>query len=298
MFFSMKKIIFKGAAVAIATPFTANGINYAELKKMLEFHIKNHTDAIVIAGTSGEASTMTDEEHKEIIKFTVEQVNGRIPVIAGTGSNDTAYAIQLSKFAEEVGVDAVLSVTPYYNKCTQKGLVKHFVQIADNVNIPLILYNVPSRTGVNIKPETYAELAKHPRIVAVKEANGDITSVLKTRALCGDDLAVYSGNDDQIVPILSLGGQGVISVLANIAPKTTHDICELYFNGKVQESAKLQIDLEELIAALFSEVNPIPVKTALKIMGYDMGDLRMPLTEIEPKNYTLLKLLMQKHNII
>ncbi|WP_196604568.1 4-hydroxy-tetrahydrodipicolinate synthase [Pectinatus haikarae] len=294
----MKKIIFKGSAVAIATPFTADGINYDELKNLIEFHISSHTDAIVIAGTSGEASTMTDDEHKEIIKFTVQQVKGRIPVIAGTGSNDTAYAVQLSQFAEEAGADAILSVTPYYNKCTQKGLIKHFTQIADNTNIPLVLYNVPSRTGVNIKPETYAELAKHPRIAAVKEANGDITSVLKTRALCGDELAVYSGNDDQIIPILSLGGQGVISVLSNIAPKTTHDICELYFNGNVEAAAKLQIDFEGLISALFSEVNPIPVKTALKIMGYDMGELRMPLTELEPANYNVLKALMKKHNII
>ncbi|MDQ0204712.1 4-hydroxy-tetrahydrodipicolinate synthase [Pectinatus haikarae] len=294
----MKKIIFKGSAVAIATPFTADGINYDELKNLIEFHISSHTDAIVIAGTSGEASTMTDDEHKEIIKFTVQQVKGRIPVIAGTGSNDTAYAVQLSQFAEEAGADAILSVTPYYNKCTQKGLIKHFTQIADNTNIPLVLYNVPSRTGVNIKPETYAELAKHPRIAAVKEANGDITSVLKTRALCGDELAVYSGNDDQIIPILSLGGQGVISVLSNIAPKTTHDICELYFSGNVEAAAKLQIDFEGLISALFSEVNPIPVKTALKIMGYDMGELRMPLTELEPANYNVLKALMKKHNII
>ncbi len=294
----MKKLVFKGAAVAIATPFTENGINYEELKRLIEFHIANHTDAIVIAGTSGEASTMSDDEHKEIIKFTAEQVNGRIPVIAGTGSNDTAYAVQLSQFAEKAGVDAVLSVTPYYNKCTQNGLIKHFTAIADSINIPIVLYNVPSRTCVNIKPETYAELAKHPRIVAVKEANGDISSILKTRALCGDDLAVYSGNDDQIIPILSLGGQGVISVLSNVAPKMTHDMCELYFNGKVSEAAQLQIDYEDLISALFSEVNPIPVKDALRIMGYNMGNMRMPLTELEPAHSAKLKELMKKHNII
>ena len=294
----MKKLVFKGAAVAIATPFTETGINYEELKKLIEFHIANHTDAIVIAGTSGEASTMSDDEHKEVIKFTAEQVNGRVPVIAGTGSNDTAYAVQLSQFAEKAGIDAVLSVTPYYNKCTQNGLIKHFTQIADSINIPIILYNVPSRTGVNIKPETYAELAKHPRIAAVKEANGDISSILKTRALCGDSLAVYSGNDDQIIPILSLGGQGVISVLSNVAPKITHDMCELYFNGSVSEAAQLQIDYEDLISALFAEVNPIPVKAALRIMGYNMGNMRMPLTELEPAHSAKLKELMKKHNII
>ena len=294
----MKKLVFKGAAVAIATPFTETGINYEELKKLIEFHIANHTDAIVIAGTSGEASTMSDDEHKEVIKFMAEQVNGRVPVIAGTGSNDTAYAVQLSQFAEKAGVDAVLSVTPYYNKCTQNGLIKHFTQIADSINIPIILYNVPSRTGVNIKPETYAELAKHPRIAAVKEANGDISSILKTRALCGDSLAVYSGNDDQIIPILSLGGQGVISVLSNVAPKITHDMCELYFNGSVSEAAQLQIDYEDLISALFAEVNPIPVKAALRIMGYNMGNMRMPLTELEPAHSAKLRELMKKHNII
>ncbi|WP_196601135.1 4-hydroxy-tetrahydrodipicolinate synthase [Pectinatus frisingensis] len=294
----MKKLIFKGAAVAIATPFTTTGINYPELKKMLEFQIANHTDAVVIAGTSGEASTMSDEEHKEIIKFTVDEVHGRIPVITGTGSNDTAYAVQLSRFAEEAGADAILSVTPYYNKCTQKGLVKHFTQIADSINIPVILYNVPSRTGVNIKPETYAQLAKHPRIVAVKEANGDISAVLKTRALCGDELNIYSGNDDQIIPILSLGGKGVISVLSNIAPNITHDMCQLYFAGDVTGAAQLQIDWARLITALFSEVNPIPVKTALKIMGYNMGNLRMPLTDMESANYDCLKVLMSEHHLI
>lgn len=294
----MKKPIFTGAAVAIATPFTATGIDYDELAKLIEFHIDNNTDGIVIAGTSGEASTMTDEEHKEIIRFTVEKVNKRIPVIAGTGSNDTAYAIQLSQFAEKVGADGILSVTPYYNKCTQKGLIAHFTQIADSINIPVVLYNVPSRTGVNIKPETYAELAKHPNINAVKEASGDLTAVLRTRSLCGDELNIYSGNDDQIIPILSLGGKGVISVLSNIAPKTTHNMCEFYFNGNVKEAAQLQIDWEPLIAALFSEVNPIPVKAALNIMGYKMGQLRMPLTELEPANYDNLKNLMQKNNLI
>lgn len=294
----MKKTIFRGSAVAIATPFTDSGINYDEFKRMLEFQIANGTDAVVVAGTSGEAATMTDEEHKEIIKFTVDAVKGRIPVIAGTGSNDTAYAVQLSQFAAKAGVDALLLVTPYYNKCTQKGLVQHFTKITDSVDVPVVLYNVPSRTGVNIKPETYAELAKHPRIAAVKEANGDLSSILRTRALCGDELTIYSGNDDQIIPIMSLGGQGVISVLSNIAPKKTHDICNFYLNGKVKEAAKLQIDMEGLISALFSEVNPIPVKSALRLMGYKMGPLRMPLSEIEPQHLANLKKLMQQWKII
>lgn len=294
----MKKTIFKGAGVAITTPLTADGINYPEFKKLIEFQIANHTDAIVVAGTSGEAATMSDAEHKEIIEFTVKEVNGRVPVIAGTGSNDTAYSVQLSKFAKKVGVDAILSVTPYYNKCTQKGLIAHFTKIADNVNIPMILYNVPSRTGVNIQPQTYAQLAKHPNIVAAKEANGDLSSILTTRALCGDNLTVYSGNDDQIIPILSLGGKGVISVLANILPQATHDICANYLAGKVTDAANAQIDFEDLIAALFCEVNPIPVKTALKFMGYNMGNVRLPLTEMEPANQEKLKAVMKKHHII
>ena len=223
----MKKTIFTGAAVAIVTPFNENGINFEELKRLIDFNIDNGTDAIVIAGTTGESSTMSDEEHKEAIRFTVEYVNKRIPVIAGTGSNDTAYAVELSKYAESVGVDGILVVTPYYNKATQSGLVKHFTYIADRVNVPMILYNVPSRTGVNILPETYVELAKHPRIVAAKEASGDLSQVAKIKALCGDNLDIYSGNDDQIVPILSLGGKGVISVLSNVMPKEAHEICSL-----------------------------------------------------------------------
>ena len=217
----MKKTIFTGAAVAIVTPFNENRINFEELKRLIDFNIDNGTDAIVIAGTTGESSTMSDEEHKEAIRFTVEYVKKRIPVIAGTGSNDTAYAVELSKYAESVGVDGILVVTPYYNKATQSGLVKHFTYIADRVNVPMILYNVPSRTGVNILPETYVELAKHPRIVAAKEASGDLSQVAKIKALCGDNLDIYSGNDDQIVPILSLGGKGVISVLSNVMPKHT-----------------------------------------------------------------------------
>ena len=285
----MKKTIFTGAAVAIVTPFNENGINFEELKRLIDFNIDNGTDAIVIAGTTGESSTMSDEEHKEAIRFTVEYVKKRIPVIAGTGSNDTAYAVELSKYAESVGVDGILVVTPYYNKATQSGLVKHFTYIADRVNVPMILYNVPSRTGVNILPETYVELAKHPRIVATKEASGDLSQVAKIKALCGDNLDIYSGNDDQIVPILSLGGKGVISVLSNVMPKEAHEICSLYFEGKIEESAKMQTDYLELINNLFIEVNPIPVKTALGLMGYNVGNLRMPLFAMEGKNLETLK---------
>lgn len=294
----MKNTIFTGAAVAIATPFDENGINYSELKKLLDFNIENGTDAVVIAGTTGESSTMTDEEHREVIKFTVEYVNKRIPVIAGTGSNDTEYAVSLSQYAEEVGADGLLIVTPYYNKTTQHGLIKHYTYIADRVNIPIILYNVPSRTGVNIKPETYAELAKHKNIVAAKEASGDLSAVAQIRALCGDELDIYSGNDDQIVPILSLGGKGVISVLSNVAPQTAHDICQLYFDGKVKESAKLQLEYLDLINALFIEVNPIPVKTALRLMGFEMGELRMPLFDMLESNYNVLKEKLSLHKII
>lgn len=241
---------------------------------------------------------MSDEEHKEAIRFTVEYVKKRIPVIAGTGSNDTAYAVELSKYAESVGVDGILVVTPYYNKATQSGLVKHFTYIADRVNVPMILYNVPSRTGVNILPETYVELAKHPRIVATKEASGDLSQVAKIKALCGDNLDIYSGNDDQIVPILSLGGKGVISVLSNVMPKEAHEICSLYFEGKIEESAKMQTDYLELINNLFIEVNPIPVKTALGLMGYNVGNLRMPLFAMEGKNLETLKDSLKEYGLI
>lgn len=294
----MKNIIFTGAAVAIVTPFTEDGINFSELKKLIDFNIENGSDAIVIAGTTGESSTMTDEEHREVIRFTVEYVNKRVPVIAGTGSNDTLYAVELSKYAESVGADALLLVTPYYNKATQSGLIKHYNYIADRVNIPIILYNVPSRTGVNIAPETYAELAKHPRIVAAKEASGDLSAIAKIRALCKDELTIYSGNDDQIVPILSLGGKGVISVLSNVMPKEAHEICSLYFEGKVKESSELQTKYLNLINALFIEVNPIPVKTALGLMGYKVGPLRMPLFPMEGKNLEVLRTELENNKLI
>lgn len=294
----MKKLIFKGAGVAIVTPFTEDGINFPEFGRMIDAQIAGSTDAIIVAGTTGEAATMSDAEHKEAIKFAVEHTKGRVPVVAGTGSNDTAYAIQLSQYAEKVGADGLLLVTPYYNKCTQKGLVQHFNKIADSVNIPCILYDVPSRTGVSIKVPTYAELSRHPNIVAVKEANGDLSSILRLRFAVGDELAVYSGNDDQIVPILSLGGMGVISVLSNVAPKETHDICQLYFDGKVEEAAKLQIAFTDLADALFCETNPIPAKTAMRLMGYAAGPLRLPLSEMEPENLEKLKKALKAHNLI
>ncbi len=294
----MKKPIFRGAGVAIITPFTDTGINYPELGRIIEDQIAGGTDAIVIAGTSGESATMTVDEHKEVIKFAVEQVKGRIPVVAGTGSNETRTAIELSQYAEQVGASGVLVVTPYYNKCTQKGLVKHYTAIADAINIPIILYDVPSRTGVAIKTETYVELSKHPNIAAVKEANGDLSAILRLRAAVGDDLVVYSGNDDQIVPILSLGGQGVISVLSNVAPKAAHDICQLYFDGKVEKSAKLQIEYTDLIDALFCEVNPIPVKVAMRKLGYAAGPLRMPLCEMEPAHEKQLEAALKNHGLL
>ena len=294
----MKKPIFRGAGVAIITPYTESGINFPELGRIIEDQIKNHTDAIVIAGTTGESATMTVEEHKEAIRFTVEQVKGRVPVIAGTGSNETRIAVEFTQFAGKVGADAALVVTPYYNKCTQNGLVAHYTRIADSADIPLVLYDVPSRTGVSIKAETYAKLARHPRIAAVKEANGDISAILRLRAACGDELVLYSGNDDQIVPILSLGGQGVISVLSNVAPQATHDICQLYFDGKVQESAKLQIEYADLIDALFCEVNPIPVKVAMRKLGWATGPLRMPLSEMEPANEAKLEQALRAHGLI
>ena len=294
----MKQIPFKGACVAIVTPFDDTGINFVELGRMIDDQIKNQTDAICITGTTGEAATMNDAEHRAAIKFAVEHVKGRVPVIAGTGSNDTAYAVELSRYAQSVGVQAVLLVTPYYNKCTQAGLVAHYTLIADSIDIPAIVYNVPGRTGVNIKPETYAKLAKHPRIVAVKEANGDLTSVLRTRKLCGDDLAIYSGNDDQIIPILALGGVGVISVMSNVAPLDTHLICQNYFDGKVDEAARMQIDYCDLIDALFCEVNPIPVKVAMRLLGWNVGELRLPLCEPKPVHVEQIKAALKVHGLL
>lgn len=294
-----KTEIFTGAGCAIATPMFADGkINYDELARLIDFQIDNKTDAIIICGTTGESSTMTDDEHAKCISFAVEKVNHRVPVVAGAGSNDTAYAVWLSKEAAQAGADALLQVTPYYNKASQLGLVRHFNAIADATELPVILYDVPSRTGVTIKPTTYAELSKHPNIVAAKEANGDLSSVALTRSLCGDALSIYSGNDDQIVPILSLGGKGVISVLSNVCPRETHDICELYFEGKVKESADLQIKYIELISALFSDVNPIPVKQALNFMGFDAGSCRLPLCDMTDSAKQNLKTVMAKYGLI
>ncbi|MFL0250828.1 4-hydroxy-tetrahydrodipicolinate synthase [Clostridium neuense] len=290
--------IFKGSAVAIITPFTDNGVNFDKLKDLLNWHITSATDAIVICGTSGEASTMTLEEKKETIKFTIDTVNKRIPVIAGTGSNNTSEAVKMSQFAEKAGADGILVITPYYNKTTQKGLIEHFKVINDSVNIPIILYNVPGRTGVNILPETLYKMKDLKNIIAIKEASGNISQIAKIKALCKDRFDIYSGNDDQIIPILSLGGIGVISVLANIAPKTVHDMCTLYMDGKTNEALKLQLDSLALINSLFIEVNPIPVKTAMNLLGMNVGDLRLPLCSMEDKNLSILKNELKNYGIL
>lgn len=278
----MKKTLFTGAATAIITPMYADGaVNYEAFDAILEEQIAGGIDAIVVCGTTGESATLTDEEHVEVIRRCVQTVNHRVPVIAGAGSNDTAYAVSLSKEAKAIGADGLLHVTPYYNKTSQLGLIRHFNAIADATDLPVILYDVPSRTGVGIQPKTYLELSSHPNIVAAKEASGTISAVAETISLCGDTLDVYSGNDDQIVPILSLGGKGVISVLSNILPSQTHEICQLYFDGKVRESAQLQLQLFPLIQALFSDVNPIPVKEAMNLLGKKAGPCRLPLVEME-----------------
>lgn len=295
---TQKTTIFTGAAVAIVTPFKNNQVDYESLAALIERQIENSTDAIVICGTTGESSTLTDEEHKECIRFCVEKTAGRVPVIAGTGSNDTDYAIALSKYACEVGADALLLVTPYYNKATPKGLIKHFTAIADATDKPIILYNVPSRTGVNISLPVYKELAKHDRIVAAKEASGNISAVAALAEACGNSLDIYSGNDDQIVPILSLGGKGVISVLSNVVPKDTHDIVALWNEGKTKESLALQLKYLDLINALFCEVNPVPVKTAMGLMGLCADEMRLPLCEMEENNKERLATALRNHGII
>lgn len=283
--------IFKGAAVAIITPFHENGeINYPKLAEILDDQIANHTDAIVICGTTGESSTMTHEEHLETIRFTVEHVAGRVPVIAGTGSNCTETAVYLSQEAEKYGADALLVVTPYYNKATQKGLIAHYTAVADSVKLPIIMYNVPSRTGCNIQPETAAYLVENvENIVGIKEASGNISQVAKLMQLTGGKIELYSGNDDQVVPILSLGGLGVISVLSNVAPEKTHDMVMKYLEGDVKESLDIQMKAIPLIDALFCEVNPIPAKAAMNMMGWESGPLRMPLTEMEPEHKERLR---------
>lgn len=280
----MKNTIFTGAATAIVTPLNEQGVDYESFARLIEWQIDEGIDAIVVAGTTGEGSTLTDEEHKAVIKFCVEKVAGRVPVIAGTGSNDIAYAVSLTKYACEVGADAMLLVTPYYNKATQNGLIKSFTAVADASTKPCILYNVPSRTGCNIKPETCAVLAKHPNIVAIKEASGDISQVAEISRLCGDDLDIYSGNDDQIIPVMSLGGKGVISVLSNLLPRETSAMCHSFLSGDVKNARDMQLKYLPLISSLFCEVNPIPVKAAVSAIGYGDNYLRLPLTPMEKSN--------------
>ena len=294
----MKETIFKGCGTAIATPFTEDGVNFEEFGKLLEDQIKAGVDAIIVCGTTGESATMSEKERKDTIKFAIDKIAKRTKVVVGTGSNNTKSAIEMSKFAEEAGADALLVVTPYYNKTTQKGLVEHYKAIAEAVSLPIIMYSVASRTGVNITPETCLELSKIDNIVAIKEASGNISQVAKIAALCGDNLDIYSGNDDQIIPVLSLGGKGVISVLANVMPKYTHDMTYKYFNGDVEEACKMQLEVIDLIDALFSEVNPIPVKYALNLMGYNFGKPRLPLIELSDKNKENMKEVMKKHNLI
>lgn len=293
----MKNTVFTGAATAIITPFKNGQVDYEKFKELINWQIENGIDAIVAVGTTGEGPTLTDEEHREVIRFCIKEVAGRVPVIAGTGSNDTAYAIELTKFAKEVGADAVLLVTPYYNKATQTGLVQSFLAVADSADIPCILYNVPSRTGCNLTAESCAQLAKHKNIVAVKEASGNISQVAKIRELCGDNLDIYSGNDDQIVPVMSLGGKGVISVLSNLLPKETSRMCHAFLEGNVKEALDLQIKYLSLVDALFCEVNPIPVKCAMSKMGFCENSVRLPLTVMEEKNEAHLVECMKKAGI-
>jgi len=289
--------IFKGSGVAIVTPFNQRGVDFKKLEELIEWQIKSKTDAIVVCGTTGEASTMTEQERKETIKFTVDLVNKRVPVIAGTGSNDTAATISMSKWAEKIGVDAILLITPYYNKTTQKGLFEHYKAIANSVTTPIIIYNVPSRTSLNIIPSTLLKLCVIPNIVAVKEASGNISQIAQIKSLCGDNLDIYSGNDDQVIPILSLGGIGVISVIANIIPTDMHNMCELYLSGDHEAALKIQLGYLPLNNAIFVETNPIPVKTAMNLMGMNVGSLRLPLCEMEEVNLQFLKKELRSYNI-
>lgn len=295
----MKNTIFTGAGIAIITPFNTDGsINYDKLGEIIDYQIENGTDAIVICGTTGEASTMTDDEHRDCIRFAVKHTAGRVPVIAGAGSNDTKYAVELSKEAEEAGADALLHVTPYYNKTTQNGLIAHFTAIADSVNIPIVLYNIPGRTGMNMDVSTVKELAKHRNIAAIKEASGNISYAAKLIAECGDDIDIYSGNDDMIVPLMSLGAKGVISVLSHVLPKQTHDMVQLCLENNFAEATKLQIEYLDLINSLFIEVNPIPVKEAMNMMGWDTGNCRLPLCEMTDEHKAVLRTALNKHGLI
>ena len=293
----MKNTVFTGAATAIITPMTENGVDYEAYGKLIDWQIEQGIDAIVAAGTTGEGSTLSDVEHRQVLLYTVQRVNHRVPVIAGTGSNDIAYAIDLTKYACDIGADAMLVVTPYYNKATQNGLIKSFTAIADASTKPIILYNVPSRTGCNLTPESCAVLADHPNIVAIKEASGNISQIAKLASLVGDKMDIYSGNDDQIVPILSLGGKGVISVLSNLLPKETSEMVHKFLNGDVKASAAMQLEYIDLIDALFCEVNPIPVKAAMANMGFCQNIIRLPLTPMEAQNEAKLVALMKKAGI-
>lgn len=285
----MKKIIFKGCGTAIVTPFNENGVNFEEFGRLIEDQISGNVDALIVCGTTGESSTMTLEERKETITYAIKKVNGRVPVIAGTGGNCTSQVIEFTKWAESAGVDGALIVTPYYNKTTQAGLIAHYQAIAKETTLPIILYSVPGRTGVNILPATCKELSKIENIVAIKEASGNLSQVAEIANLCKDDLNIYSGNDDQITPVLSVGGIGVISVLSNVAPKYTHDIVENFFNGNVKDAISSQINAVSLVNALFCEVNPIPVKAGLNMLGFDCGLPRLPLIEMSEKNKDKLK---------
>ncbi len=290
--------VFKGVATALITPLNANGIDYDSFGRVIDWQVSEGINALVIAGTTGEGSTLDDAEHKAAVKFAVERIAGRCPVIAATGSNDTNYAVQLTRYCCDAGADAMLLVTPYYNKTTQKGLAAMYRAIADASSKPVILYNVPSRTGINIEPETYAELAGYPNIQGIKEANGNISKIVHTAQLIGDKMDIYSGNDDQIVPIMSVGGIGVISVLSNIMPKKTMEICNRFFAGDVKGAAKLQLELLPLINALFCEVNPIPVKAAMSLMGWCENYVRLPLVPMEESHFNHLKALMQEQGLI
>lgn len=295
----MKKTVFTGSAVALVTPMNHDGsVNYDTLDKLMDFHLQNGTSAIVACATTGESPVLNHDEHCSVIEFIVKKINGRIPVVASSGSNDTRYAAELSKSLQDRGADALLMITPYYNKTSQAGFVKHFTYVADRVNVPIILYNIPSRTGCNIKPETYAELAKHPNIVATKEANGDLAAAARTVALCGDNLSVYSGEDNLLLPILSIGGKGVISTAANIIPKQISDICSDYFRGNFEHSRRIFLQYLKLMDALFIDVNPMPVKTALNMMGWSCGDCRLPLTSLSGENADYLRSVLKEYKLI
>lgn len=281
--------LFRGSGVAIVTPFNESGVDFQKLGELLDWHVENGTDAIIICGTTGEATTMSDEEKKAAYKYTVDRIAGRLPVIAGTGSNDTRHSIELSRYAESVGCNGVLCVTPYYNKTTQKGLIAHYTAIADSIGIPLIIYNVPGRTGLNVNADTLKTLSKHKNIAGVKEASGNISQVVEIGRFCNENFCMYSGNDDQVVPLLSVGGIGVISVVANIAPKVMHDMVISFLEGDWKRAMELQLSIKPLNDALFCEVNPIPVKTAMNLLGYKVGDLRLPLVDMTEKNLEYLK---------